>query len=394
MTRAEFEARRDELLAKVRALIDAGDIDGATAQMNDIEFFDVTFEAEAVANANLKALEDNAIVPNLENKITQPVSGGKVVDTMNNEITNFEDVVASDIYRNAFYKKLQGKTLNSDEMQAYTSGSSSAGAAIPTQTSNILVKKMLEVAPLLDEITLLRVAGNVTIATQLTRDSAYQHGEGDAITASADALASVTLGSYEFAKLVSISMTVQTMTIDAFEDWLVDGIYEDIALKIENGIIYGNGSTAPGGLASITWTAGTNLISTTASITYDDVCTLMTYPLKGLRKGAKFLCNSSFPYTELAGIKDTSNRPIFVESMKDGVPATLMGKPVLISDEVNDDELYFGQFKQVFGNLSRDIEVKSDEHSGFKTGTIDYRGAAMFDCKVAAPRAFGKFKKN
>ena len=75
---------------------------------------------------------------------------------------------------------------------------------------------MLETAPLLAEITLLRIAGNVTIATGLERDSAYQHAENEAITASTDVLASVTLAGYEFFKLVSISKTVQTMAIDAF----------------------------------------------------------------------------------------------------------------------------------------------------------------------------------
>lgn len=305
-----------------------------------------------------------------------------------------DNVLKSKEYRSAFFKTLQGKDLNEVEKRAMTSAAGSAGAAIPTETANVLVQKMLETAPLLAEITLLRIAGNVTIATGLERDSAYQHAENEAITASSDVLASVTLAGYEFFKLVSISKTVQTMAIDAFEGWLTDALYEDIALKIENSIIYGGGSSAPGGLASIVLTAGTNLISTTASITYKDICDLITYPVKGLRKGAKFLCNSTFPYTQLAGIKDDQKRPIFVESMAEGVPSRLMGKELLISDEVADDELYYGQFKKIFGNLSSDISVESSTESGFRNGTIDYRGGALFDCKVAAPRAFGKFKKN
>lgn len=323
-----------------------------------------------------------------------PMPGFIPAETRKLESMTREELLSTPEYRSAFFKTLQGKELNETEKRAMTSAAGSAGAAIPTQTANVLVQKMLETAPLLSEITLLRIAGNVTIATGLTRDAAYQHDENAAITASSDVLASVTLAGYEYFKLISISKTVQTMTISAFENWLTDAIYEDVALKIENTIIYGGGSSAPGGLASITMTAGTNLISTTASITYDNVCTLMAYPEKGLRKGAKFLCNSSFPYTQLATIKDDQKRPIFVQSMADGVPDRLMGKEVLISDEVNDDELYFGQFKKIFGNLSSDIVVESSTQSGFRNGSIDYRGSALFDCKVAAPRAFGKFKKN
>lgn len=323
--------------------------------------------------------------------------GATVIKTFEQEgrkLLTREEILESKEYRSAFFKQLQGKELNESEKRAMTSASDSAGAAIPTQTAKELVKKVLETANLLSEITLLRVAGNITIATGLTRDSAYQHAENGTITASTDVLASVSLAGYEFDKLITISKTVQTMSISDFETWLVDAIYEDVALKIEYAIVYGSGTSEPGGLASILMTAGTNLISTTSSISYADICTLMTYPEKGLRKGAKFLCNSSFPFTQLAGIKDTAGRPIYVESMADGVPPKLMGRDVLISDEVNDDELYYGQFKKIFGNLSSDIVVESSVHSGFRSGSIDYRGSALFDCKVAAPRAFGKFKKN
>ena len=213
-----------------------------------------------------------------------PMPGFIPAETRKLESMTREELLSTPEYRSAFFKTLQGKELNETEKRAMTSAAGSAGAAIPTQTANVLVQKMLETAPLLSEITLLRIAGNVTIATGLTRDAAYQHDENAAITASSDVLASVTLAGYEYFKLISISKTVQTMTISAFENWLTDAIYEDVALKIENTIIYGGGSSAPGGLASITMTAGTNLISTTASITYDNVCTLMAYPEKGAEK--------------------------------------------------------------------------------------------------------------
>ncbi len=380
----QVEERLSQLDIEVREMNDVAKIEEATEQK----------KALLERKAELEEIEKRkSIALGLENGELE----GKVIEERKDEknmILDKENILASKEYRSAFFKTLQRKELNEAEKRAMTSASNSAGAAIPTQTANILVQKMFDVAPLLSEITLLRIAGNVTVATGLERDSAYQHAENANITASSDVLASITLAGYEFFKLVSISKTVETMSIDAFEDWLTDAIFEDIALKIENVIIYGNGSSAPGGLASITFTAGTNLISTTASISYKDICDLMTYPEKGLRKGAKFLCNSTFVYTHLAGIKDDQKRPIFVESMTDGVPSRLMGKELLISDEVNDDELYYGQFKKIFGNLSSDIAVDVSKESGFRNGTIDYRGSAIFDCKVAAPRAFGKFKKN
>jgi len=382
MSVEELETRK----AEIREAIEASDAD-LDALETEARSINEEIESRTLAEAKKAEIrkavaEGTANTTIIEKKEENPME----------EIRSFG--VDSPEYRNAFFKVLQRKELTEVEQRAYTTGSGSAGAAIPTETSKELVKKMLETAPLLNEIQLLRVAGNVTVATQLSRDDAYVHGEGNAITASSDALAYVTLAGYEFAKLVQISKAVQTMAIPEFEGWLVDGLAEDLALAIENKIIYGTGTNEPTGLASITWTSGTNLISTTADITYANVCALMTYPEKGLRRNCKFLCNSSFPFTQLAGIKDSQNRPIFVQSMAEGVPSRLMGKEVLISDKVNDDELYFGDFKKIVGNLSRDVEVESSMESSFGKGLIDYRGFAIFDCKVSAPRAFGKFKKN
>lgn len=300
--------------------------------------------------------------------------------------------VASPEYRSAFFKQLLNQPLSEAEERAIVQ--SGGNGVIPVETAKELVHRMKEVAPLLSEITLSRVAGMVTVGTLLEPDDAYLHAEGATITASSDTLAYVTLAGYEFAKIVPVSKSMQAMSVDEFEGWLIDIIYEDVAAKIENSIITGTGTNQPGGLGSITLTAATNLISTTASITYDDVCTLMTYPQKGFRKKAKFMCNSTFLYGSLAKIKDSQNRPIFVESMAAGTPGRLLGKELVISEECPDDTLWYGDFTKIFGNLSSDLEVEVSEHSSFRAGMIDYRGFAVFDCKVAAPRAFGKFKKN
>ena len=57
------------------------------------------------------------------------------------------------------------------------------------------------------------IEGNVT--------SADTHAENANITASTDTLVEVELSTYEITKLVQISASVKTMTIPAFEAWLV-----------------------------------------------------------------------------------------------------------------------------------------------------------------------------
>ncbi len=376
----EIETRAAEIAAELEN--EEADVDALEKEYRSLK--------EERAEIEAKIEKRAALLKEVETK-------GAPVEDLNAELRKDEPTMPNDIYgtpeyRSAFFKTLQGKALNEAETRAMTSANS--GGVIPTQTANEIVAKILETAPLLSKITLTRVAGNITIGTGLSRDDAYLHGEGTAITASTDTLAYVTLGGYEFFKIIQVSKAMQTMAIDAFESYIVNALYEDVALQIEKAIITGNGTNQPGGLESITWTASTNLISTTASMSYDDVCNLMTYPEKGFRKKGEFLCNSTFKYTHLAKIKDDQKRPIFVESMSEGVPDRLMGKPVNISDECPDDTIYFGELGRIFGNLASDITVDVSEHSSFKNGLTDYRGGAVFDCKVAAPRAFGKFKKN
>ena len=79
----------------------------------------------------------------------------------------------------------------------------------------------------------MNVNGAVKFAIEGTVTSADMHTENATITASTDTLVEVELSTYEITKLVQISASVKTMTIPAFEAWLVLQLAEAIAMKIE-----------------------------------------------------------------------------------------------------------------------------------------------------------------
>ena len=99
-------------------------------------------------------------------------------------------------------------------------------------TQERIFNKLKQHAPLLSEITLLQVPGNVTFAIEGTNNAAAKHAENDLISPAADTMLSVTLAGYEIVKVLRISKTVQAMAINAFESWLVDILGENIAAKI------------------------------------------------------------------------------------------------------------------------------------------------------------------
>ena len=62
-------------------------------------------------------------------------------------------------YRTAFLKRLQGKDLTESEKRAYAL--SGVNGALPVATADEVIKKLSQYAPMLEEITLLRVPGQV-----------------------------------------------------------------------------------------------------------------------------------------------------------------------------------------------------------------------------------------
>lgn len=369
----------DERKIEIRQLLESN----VETDLDEVEKELVELEAEAKELRSKKEIAEKIQTGEVEaRKIEEP----EVEKSMDRE-----DILASKEYRSAFFKRLLGRPLNEVEERAYTSADNSAGAVIPVETANMIFEKMVKVAPMLSQITLLRVAGNVKFAIEGTRNVAAIHTENEAITPATDTLTYVTLAGYEYAKVIRISKTVATMAIDAFETWLVNMLAEDIARAIEDDIINGTDSNEPKGVEKAnTWTTGTLISVAASALDFDDIMDLIALLPNGYMSNAKFLCNSRMFYGTLAKIKDAEGSPIYVRDMESGVGFRIMGFPVILSDYVANNTAYFGDFSKVIGNLSQDIMVESSTQSGFLANAIDFRGTAIFDCDIAVPEAFRK----
>ena len=303
---------------------------------------------------------------------------GTVIKTFESEERTME--INSMEYRDLWLKNLQGN-MTEEEKRAY---SSSTTNAVPTIVSDKFFEKMKKLAPMLSEITLLRVAGNLKFVAEGVRNPATaKHTENAALDASEDTTVSVTLGGFEFMKVIQISRTAKLMSVDAFEGWLVEMLAGDIARAIDNYIL--NDST--NGVKALTYTTGTNQILNTATTgyTYGNICDLIALLPAAYDTEAKFLVIKKTLYGSIAQILDTNNNPIFVPDTVSGVGGRLMGYPVIVDDYVAtaNKGLYLGKWTDVVGNLPEDISVDRDESAGFTANSIVYRGIAVFDSKPA-----------
>jgi len=293
-------------------------------------------------------------------------------------------------YRAAFLNSIREIPLSETEKRAFTSVAGSAGAVIPTQTANEIIKKMKQYAPLLNEVTLLQVTGNVTFAVESTVNDAEKHAENANIAPKTDKLTPVTLTAYEITKLVQVSKTVSTMSIDAFETWLVDMLAEKVTEGINRYLISGTGASEPTGVEKAnTWGEGNSVtIGKAASLTATDVQTLIGMLNGSYDRNAKFLMSKKTLFTDFMPLEDKSKNSIV---RVEGHDYFIYGYPVLLDDNIALHEAYLGDFKKIVANLSEAVTVTS----GFDINTNSYKflGCAMFDSKVADGDAFVKLVK-
>ena len=313
----------------------------------------------------------------------------KVEDKKTMEMT-FEQRMndpASVEYRDIWLKRMKGEVLN--EVEQRSVAATNVSGAIPTMTSERIFNKIREIAPLLGEVTLLNVAGNVNFAVEGTNNDAALHTENAELTAQSDTLVTVSLAGYEIAKLVRISATVQTMTINAFEGWLADLLAENIATVIENYMINGTGSSQPKGVEKAqVWSDTNNAVDwNAASPTYAELTETISYLKGGYYRRAKWLMNHKTFWNRVQAIRDDAKAPIVKEM---GGKYYILGKEVLFSDYVLDDVIYIGDFRKMVANLAQQVNVAKSEHSGFAYNAVDFRGTAIFDCDIAVGEAFVK----
>ena len=303
-------------------------------------------------------------------------------------------------YRSAWLKNLQGKALTENEQRAYSTAANSALPAIPESTANAIIKKMYEVAPILQRCKIFHVPGNFKFAVEGTNSDAALHTENASITAASDSLGSVSLTGYEIVKLVKASRATVNMTINAFESYIVEIIAEAIARKIENYIFAGTGSNQPGGVANGgkgsngAYTADTDQVTVAASanVAEADITTLYGMLASGYERNAVWAMSKAtfFAYFYALMNKSKNNLIEFANGKY-----YIMGCEVYFTGSLAMGVAYLGDFSYIVGNYSQDITVVKSEHSGLATNSVDYLGSCVFDSKaIAGLGAFVKFVKS
>lgn len=374
----EINDRKAELRAMLQGT-DAVNLDEIEKELRDL---DTEFKELEKRKATIDGINMGTI-PAVE--IPNPVTA-RAADTFDQDKE----------YRSAWLKTLQGKALTENEQRAYSTAANSALPAIPESTANEIIKKMYEVAPILQRCKIFHVPGNFKFAVEGANNDAAIHSENAAITAATDSLGSVSLTGYEIVKLVKASRATVNMTIAAFESYIVEIIAEAIARKIENYIFVGTGTNQPGGVANGgkgtngAYTAGTDMVETSA-VTEANITTVYGMLASGYERNAVWAMSKATFFADYYALMNKSKNNLI--EFANG-KYYIMGCEVYFTGSLAAGVAYLGDYSYIVGNYSQDITVVKSEHSGLATNSVDYLGSCVFDSKaIAGLGAFVKLVK-
>lgn len=318
------------------------------------------------------------------------------------------DVFNSAEYRSAFMKRLLGRKLNNFEEAAFNRAmneqradaygtSGSVAAVLPTQTLNEVISKARTMGGVMSVCRSFNVPSKIAIPVGTPSAAASWHTEGAAVDSAAPSVATVTFDGYEIMKVLSISVKVQSMSVAAFESYLVDELTNCVMACIADGLVNGTGSSqGTGVLTGITWTANTNsfAFSKTAGLTYADIVKVVAALKRGYASGACWAMNNAALYNLFYSMVDSNERPIFIADPKAENIGKILGFPVVVDDYIPAETILFGNFNYMGYNLPEGITIEASRESSFKSGRIDYRAMAVADCKPIVSEAFIKLTRS
>jgi len=301
-----------------------------------------------------------------------------------------EEMRASSEYKEAFYAFAQGRDTTPEQRALITS--TTGAAVIPTSTFGEVIQNIQKSVGLLSLVRVLDIPGKLSVPQSDVSTPATWHTEGEEIGESNTPPSNTALSGYELAKLFSMSAATQAMSIQAFENYLVQELTRCNRDALADVLFIGSGTGQPLGiLNAYSWDA-TNSVTVSYEDAWLSLSGAMALLPSNFRQNAVWVMNSVMFYSFVVCQEDANGNPIFSKDLATGMPLSLMGKPVILDDFCPDNTIIFGDPKYYFLNFSQPMAIERNDSAGFTKATVMYRSLAVVDGKPVAP-AFVKITK-
>lgn len=306
--------------------------------------------------------------------------------------------VASTEYRNAFFKNLKGDQLTSREQKVFNevrslfNSTENTGDVVPEQTLNEIIRIAQYEGGLISVVRSFNIPAHVALPVGTPNDKARWHTEGEEVDTEKIDVTRITFDGHELMKIFSLSNKLRTMSIPAFESYLTQELANCMLQTLADCIVNGTGvNQGTGVLTGINWNES-NSIKTNNELSYKDIVKAISMLKRGYYNNAMFFMNNRTFYNSIYGMVDGNKRPIFVADPTEKGKGTILGYPVVLDDYIPDGTIIFGDPSYIAYNLPQGITLDSSDHSGYRSGLIDFRAIAIADCKPIVDEAFIKIE--
>lgn len=258
------------------------------------------------------------------------------------------------------------------------------GAVIPTTIANRIIERVKQIAPIYALATKFTVKGKLTFPVGKDAITTAYGTEFTKLTSSKVGFDSLELDGHLVGALSKISNSLINNAQFDIVSYVVNKVAESIAIFLENELI--NGTTKINGVLDTTNNTNVAKFETTADLPTTDELIAMQVEIPQQNQAGCMWLVSNKTLVALRQLKDGNNRYLLQDDITNGFGYTLLGKPVMVSDNMTDTNVVYGDFSAMYVNVHEDVAIQvlqekyADEHA---TGVIAW---LEVDARVIEPQ--------
>lgn len=258
------------------------------------------------------------------------------------------------------------------------------GAVIPTTIANRIIERVKQIAPIYALATKFNVKGKLTFPVGKDSITTAYGTEFTALTSTKVGFDSLELDGHLVGALSKISNSLINNAQFDIVSYVVNKVAESIAIFLENELI--NGTTKINGVLDTTNNTNVAKFDTTADLPTTDELIAMQVEIPQQNQADCMWLVSNKTLVALRQLKDDNNRYLLQDDITNGFGYTLLGKPVMVSDNMKDTNVVYGDFSALYVNVHEDVAIQvlnekyADEHA---TGVLAW---LEVDARVIEPQ--------
>lgn len=267
------------------------------------------------------------------------------------------------------------------------------GAVIPTTIANRIIDTVKQVAPIYAMTTKFNVKGKLQFPVAKDSITTGYQTEFTDIASSAVGFTNVELDGYLIGALSKVSVSLINNAQFDIVSYVVNKIAQSIAEFLEKELI--KGATKIKGITDKSYEgAGVQKVEsfTEGVISTDDLIETQGEVKMNVQEGCQWLMNQGM-LNEIRKLKDNNGQYVLSPDLRTGFGFMLLGKPVMISDEMPNDTVVYGDWSAVYVNIHEDINIRQLNEVYAAQHGVGFVAWAELDAKLVEQGKFTKLVK-